>query len=154
MSGIIHIPEFNEVDKVKSTLSNFLLLDENWKNLRKFLYALLGDLSSLLDDSIIQQIIESIMNRIQEFKVKLNFVYTVDVDYESIQGKYRVTKTSDRTLRVAFPDKPEWDTTSLMIQVYDKSSGEILYPIITKRTGSFDIEFTNQFYSDLIILFI
>lgn len=154
MSQQIHVPEFNEIDKLKSTLSNFLLLDENWKNLKLFLDALLGDLSSLLDDSIIQQIIESIMDRIQEFKTKLNFVYTVDVDYESIQGKYSITKTSDRTLRIAFPDKPEWDTSYLIIQVYDKSSGEILYPIITKRTGSFDIEFTNQFYSDLIILFI
>jgi hypothetical protein len=154
MSQTIHIPEFNEVDKLKSTLSNFLLLDENWKNLKLFLESFLGDISSLLDDSIIQQIIDSIMERIQEFKIKLNFVYTVDVDYESIQGKYKVTKESDRSLSVTYPDKPDWDTSFLMVQVYDKSSGEILYPIIRKSVGSVEIEFTNEFYSDLTILMI
>ena len=62
MSQQIHVPEFNEVDKLKSTLSNFLLLDENWKNLKLFLDNLLGDLSSLLDDSIIQQIMNYILH--------------------------------------------------------------------------------------------
>lgn len=154
MSQQIHVPEFNEVDKLKSTLSNFLLLDENWKNLKLFLDTFLGDISSLLDDSIIQQIIDSIMERIQEFKIKLNFVYTVDIGYESIQGKYAVTKESDRSLLVTYPDKPEWDTTPLIVQVYDKSSGEIIYPIIRKATGRVTIEFTNVFYSDLTILMI
>lgn len=154
MSQQIHVPEFNEVDKLKSTLSNFLLLDENWKNLKLFLDTLLGDLSSLLDDSIIQQIMDSIMERIQEFKTKLNFVYTLDIGYQSIQGKYAVTKTSDRSLSVTYPDKPEWDTSAFIVQVYDKSTGEIIYPIVTKVVGGLNIEFTNPFYSDLIILMI
>lgn len=150
---MIVIPEFNEVSKLKSVLSNFLLLDENWKNLRKFLEALMGNLSELLDESIIEQITENIINQIQSFKSKIPFVYTYDVGYEVIVGKYKITKLSTQSLSVEMIDVPDWNTENLIIQV-STEDGEVLYPVITKTEGMFTVEFTEDFYTDLIILFI
>lgn len=150
---MIVIPEFNEVSKLKSVLSNFLLLDENWKNLRKFLEALMGNISELLDDSIIEQITENITNQIQSFKSKIPFVYTYDVGYEVIVGKYKVTKTSSNSLSVEMIDVPDWNTENLIVQVSTKD-GEVLYPVINKLAGMFTVEFTEDFYTDLVILFI
>lgn len=124
------IPEFGKTDNNKSVLSNFKILDQNWKKLKKYLAHLeqeIGDISHEID---LETLIQSVLDNINSKKMKFELDPNINESTPSVNGvDYRLTKIDNDTIQISRINS-DWDLSQALFQCKSKVTGEVVYPNI------------------------
>lgn len=151
---IPQIPQFNEISKETSVITNFLLLDENWKNLSIYLKSLNDNLGSVITESLINSIIEAIKNNINQYKKVLPISYNMNISESVNIDEFVVTKISDNNIKIEKYNSPNWETTPLIIQCHLTNTSQVVRPTIIKLQGFISILFDEKISDNFTVIFI
>lgn len=146
------IPEFTKTNTDASIITNFFNVDTNFENLQKYLDYIDKNIINIIGSSVINEIKESVIEKISEMKHIIEYDCSIAVGNPIIINGFKYTKTDDTTLRIEREGYSNWDTKPLIIQVYEKDSKTVIYPIITKYDGYFDIKFSSKIIANGVII--
>lgn len=149
-----NIPEMRKVNPESSVFANFIAMGENFENVAKYLENLNENIIELIGTATINEIKQAVIDRIHQMKNKIEYLAVKNIGESEIQNGYRYTKLDDYTIRVEREGFPTWNTETLLIQVQETESKTVIYPVIVKERGYFDVKFSDPISTNGTILFL
>jgi predicted acylesterase/phospholipase RssA len=147
------VPEFNKTDKNSTVITNFMLQQENWENLRKFLEALIANLGDVITTDLLDSIIDTIFSNLNQYKKNIvvepyNMTDGQQLSFTIGSEVYYILKMSSQSFRIT-KDSPEvWNTHNLIIQVSLIDDllvqNTAITPLIKKFENYFEIHFDSS----------
>lgn len=151
--------EFTDIDNNSNIKTNFLFVQRNFTNLKKWLSGLKSYLRYLRGLIDIDNLLAELLDKLRNEKTMIPIIYSMEIGqittYTDPASKknYRIKRADEYNIEITNLSEENWNVDRLMVCVknYD---GTIVYPVIKTISNKINLYFTDGLSTNYNVFFI
>lgn len=151
--------EFTDIDNNSNIKTNFLFVQRNFTNLKKWLSGLKAYLRYLRGLIDIDNLLAELLDKLRNEKTMIPIVYSMEIGQittytdPATKKNYRIKRVDEYNIEITNLSEESWNVDRLMVCVknYD---GTIVYPVIKTISNKINLYFTDGLSTNYKVFFI